>query len=52
MAENSLKPRAMAWHTAVLSAQMVKPSEAFSTLQPEMISPDLVSSAAPTWNFE
>jgi hypothetical protein len=35
-------------HGATRSAQIVIPKEAFSTLQPEKISPDSVSTAAPT----
>jgi hypothetical protein len=37
---------------AVLSAQFVIPYEAFSTLQPEKISPLVVKIAAPTRKFE
>src|SRR5581483_3942111 len=37
---------------AVRSAQLVSPYDAFSTLQPAMISPVLVSTAAPTWKLE
>ncbi len=41
-------PAAMALHTAERSAQMVRPYDAFSTLQPVKIFPEVVSKAAPT----
>jgi hypothetical protein len=37
---------------AIRSAQQVSPQLALSTFAPPMISPDFVSSAAPTLNFE
>src|SRR5260370_16789875 len=43
---------ATAENIAVLSAQLVIPYEAFSTLQPKKISPLVVRIAAPTRNFE
>ena len=45
-------PAATAVLNATRSAQIVRPYEACSTLQPLMISPDSVSKAAPTRNFE
>jgi len=38
--------------TALLSAQIVKPYEAFSTLHPNTTLPSDVKSALPTWNLE
>jgi CNT family concentrative nucleoside transporter len=52
MATNLRLPAATALNTAVRSAQIVKPYEAFSTLQPTKIWPSSVSSAAPTKNLE
>src|SRR5215469_5129985 len=37
---------------AVLSAQLVMPYDAFSTLQPAKIFPFVRRTAAPTWKFE
>src|SRR6476661_3981719 len=45
-------PLATADVTAVRSAQIAAPYDAFSTLQPVMIDPSLPSSAAPTWKCE
>src|SRR5262245_60710959 len=45
-------PAATALTTADRSAQIVRPYEAFSTLQPVKILPEAVNSAAPTLNFE
>jgi len=42
----------MALKTAVRSAQLHRPSEAFSTLHPAYILPDAVKTAEPTGNFE
>ncbi len=52
IAASSLSPPATAAATALRSAQIVRPSETFSTLQPVKIVPDFVSNAAPTENFE
>jgi len=52
IAVHSRSPLATARVAAVRSAQIVTPKELFSTLQPVMIRPSLVSNAAPTWKFE
>src|SRR5215469_610542 len=43
---------ATAENIAVLSAQLVMPYDAFSTLQPAKIFPLVRRTAAPTWKFE
>lgn len=48
----SLQPSETALKTAVLSAQLLKPYETFSTLHPLKIFPLDVIKAAPTLNFE
>src|SRR5207247_5736433 len=45
-------PLVNALNNATRSAQQVKPKLALSTFAPVIISPDLVSKAAPTLNFE
>src|ERR1700719_91307 len=52
MASKPRSPSEMALKMAVRSAQHVKPSVAFSTLQPENTRPDFARSAAPTRKFE
>ncbi|GAG72392.1 unnamed protein product, partial [marine sediment metagenome] len=46
------KPFETAFEIATLSAQIVKPYDEFSTLQPLYTFPDLVNKAAPTLKFE
>lgn len=52
MSEKSFAPAVMAEKMAFLSAHIVSPNDAFSTLQPENIWPSAVSNAAPTLKFE
>ena len=48
MAVNVRAPSLIALNSAVRSAQLVSPKEAFSTLQPVKTRPSSQSSAAPT----
>jgi hypothetical protein len=52
IAANFFSPAAMAEKTAVRSAQLVRPYDAFSTLHPLKILPDEHRRAAPTWKLE
>src|SRR2546423_6593908 len=52
IATKSFSPAAIAAATADRSAQIVRPNDTFSTLQPLKIFPLLVLTAAPTVNFE
>jgi len=52
IAANERSPAETAENTAVRSAQVVRPYEAFSTLQPWNTLPLLLSNAAPTANRE
>ena len=45
-------PPMCSWPIMAHSAHNVRPYDAFSTLQPEMIRPSSTSAAAPTRNFE
>jgi hypothetical protein len=49
---NSLSPSDIALNIAVLSAQLVAPYDAISTLHPVYTLPLLVNRAAPTLNLE
>src|SRR5205085_12352871 len=51
-AMNSVSPLVNALNSATRSAQQVNPKLALSTLTPIIITPFLVSRAAPTLNFE